>query len=90
MEDELPMPLTALTINAAKPGDKVVKLADGNGLFLFINPSGGKWWRLRYPFEGKEKMPSLGVFPEVSLKEAHERRDEARRLLASGVDPSKN
>ena len=61
---------------------------DGGGLYLEISPSGGKWWRFKYRFAGKEKRISLGVYPEVSLKEARSRRDEQRRLLASDIDPS--
>jgi hypothetical protein len=61
---------------------------DGSGLYLEISPSGGKLWRLKYRFVGKEKRLALGKYPEISLKEARERRDEARKLLANGVDPS--
>ena len=61
---------------------------DGGGLYLEISPSGGKWWRLKYRFAGKEKRISLGIYPEVSLKEARGRRDEQRRLLANDIDPS--
>lgn len=83
------MPLTDTAILTAKPGDKPLKLTDGNGLFLLVAPSGGKWWRFRYRFGGKEKLLALGVYPDVSLDAARERRDEARRLLAQGMDPSK-
>ncbi|WP_449246910.1 tyrosine-type recombinase/integrase [Desulfarculus baarsii] len=82
------MPLTDIAIKNAKPGPKRTRLKDERGLFLEISPSGGKWWRLRYSFQGKENMLSLGVYPDVSLKEARARRDEARRLLAQGQDPS--
>ena len=82
------MPLTDIKIKQAKPRDKVYKLADEKGLYLEVAPSGGKWWRLKFRFDGKEKRLSLGVYPEVSLASARERRDEARKLLANGVDPS--
>ena len=63
---------------------------DGRGLYLEISPTGGKWWRLKYRFDGKEKRLSLGVYPDVSLKDARERRDDARKLLANEIDPSEN
>jgi len=65
-------------------------LFDGSGLYLEVTPRGGKWWRLKYRFGGKEKRISLGVYPDVSLKDARERRDEARKLLANGIDPGEN
>ena len=80
------MPLTDTAVRNAKPGTKRLKLSDGRGLYLEVSPAGGKWWRHKYRFEGKEKRLSLGVYPDVSLKEARERRDDARKLLASGVD----
>jgi integrase len=67
-----------------------VRLFDERGLYLEISPRGGRWWRLKYRHGGKEKRLSLGVYPDVPLKEARERRDEARKLLATGVDPSEN
>ncbi|EIT69977.1 MULTISPECIES: tyrosine-type recombinase/integrase [Hydrocarboniphaga] len=82
------MKLTDTGIRAAKPKAKPYKLPREDGLFLLINPSGSKWWRLAYSFDGKEKLLSLGVYPEVSLADARRRRDEARKLLAAGVDPS--
>jgi integrase len=84
------MPLTDVAIRKAKPGKKPIKLSDERGLYVEIAPSGGKWWRLKFRFEGKEKRLSLGVYPDVGLKEARDRRDEARKLLADGVDPSQN
>ena len=82
------MPLTDTSIKSAKTKDKPLKLFDGGGLFLLVTPAGGKWWRLKYRFRGKEKLLALGIYPAVSLKEARKRRDEAKELLASGVDPS--
>ncbi|WUR14727.1 integrase arm-type DNA-binding domain-containing protein [[Empedobacter] haloabium] len=84
------MPLTDITIRTAKPGPKPAKLFDERGLFLLVTPAGGKWWRLKYRFEGKEKLLSLGVYPDVSLKDARERRDSARKQIADGIDPSLN
>lgn len=98
------MPLTDTAIRNARPGLKPgrdgegksilvpvggsYKLADEKGLFILVTPAGGKWWRQKYRSGGKEKLLSLGVYPEVSLKDARARRDEARKLLANGVDPS--
>src|SRR3989454_6980415 len=82
------MPLTEIAVRKAKSGAKPARLFDGGGLYLEIAPSGGKWWRLKYRFAEKEKRLSLGVYPEVSLKAARAKRDDARRLLASGIDPS--
>jgi len=81
------MPLTDVTLRNAKPSDKPVRMFDGGGLYVEIAPSGGKLWRLKYRFDGKEKRLSLGVYPDVSLKDARERRDAARKLLANDVDP---
>jgi integrase len=84
------MPLTDTAIRNAKPGDKPSKLFDERGLFLLVTPTGGKWWRLKYRFDGKEKLLSLGTYPDVGLKVARERRDDARKLLADGIDPGEN
>ncbi len=84
------MSLTDVAIRKAKAGEKTIKLYDERGLYLEVSPSGGKWWRLKYRFEGKEKRLSLGVYPDVGLKEARDRRDAARKVLADGVDPSAN
>jgi integrase len=84
------MPLTDTAVRNAKPGDKPVKMFDERGLFLIVTPAGGKWWRLRYKFDGKEKLLSLGVYPDVGLKDARERRDAARKLLADAIDPGEN
>ena len=84
------MPLTDTTIKNAKPGVKPIKLSDERGMFLLVTPKGGKWWRLKYRFDGKEKLLSLGVYPDVGLKDARVRREEARKLLADGIDPGAN
>jgi integrase len=84
------MPLTDTAIRNGRPSLKTAKLFDERGLYLEISPAGGKWWRLKYRFEGKEKRLSLGVYPDVGLKDARDRREAARRLLANGIDPSEN
>jgi hypothetical protein len=84
------MPLTATSIRNIKPKDKTFKLYDERGLYLEVSPNGGKWWRFKYRFSGKEKRLSLGVYPDVSLKEARDHREEARKLLANEIDPSEN
>lgn len=81
------MLLTDVFVRNAKPKDKPYRLFDGSGLYIEVTPSGGKYWRLKYRFDAKEKRLSFGVYPEVTLKEARDRRDESRRLLRSGVDP---
>lgn len=82
--------ISARTIETAKPQDKPYSLAIGEGLVLLVNPSGSKWWRFRYRFNGVAKMLSLGTYPDVSLAQAKERRDASRRLVADGVDPSEH
>lgn len=72
----------------AKPKEKAYKLSDEKGLFLYVTPTGSRYWRLKYRFNSKEKLLALGVYPEVSLAKAREKRDEARKLLADGIDPS--
>ena len=84
------MPLTDTSIRNAKPEDKQRRIADGKGLTLLIKPNGGKYWRFRYRHSGKEKEISFGVYPEVSLKEARDKCDEARKLLREGIDPSQD
>jgi integrase len=84
------MALTVTAILNAKSGKKTRRLTDGNGLYLEISKTGGKWWRFKYRFAGKEKRLSLGVFPAISLKAARGRRDEARKLVAGGVDPGEH
>ncbi len=80
--------LTDKIISAAKPGERPYKLADRDSLSLLVNPNGRKLWRFRYRFEGREKMISVGTYPETTLKMARERTEDSRRLLAKGVDPS--
>ena len=82
------MPATHAEIVNAKPREKPYRLFDGRGLYLEVAPSGGRWWRFKYRFKGKEKRLSLGVYPGVSIKAARDRLDEARRKPASGIDPA--
>lgn len=83
------MPLTDVQIrNHQNTTDRPQKLFDSGGLYLEASIAGGKWWRLKYRFNGKENRISLGVYPTVTLKEARERRDEAKRLLSQGINPS--
>ena len=82
------MKLTKLSCDKAKPSEKPRKLADGNGLYLEVMPNGSKYWRMKYRHLGKEKRLAFGVYPEVSLKDARDQRDEARKLIAENKDPS--
>jgi len=84
------MALTDTAIRNAKPAEKPYPLRDEKSLYLIINPSGSKWWRLDYRFGGKRKTISMGVYPDVGLKAAREKRDDARRLLADDIDPGEN
>jgi integrase len=79
--------LTNTAIKAAKPREKPWKLFDGRGLYLDIRPNGGQWWRFKYRFGGKEKLLSLGTFPEVTLQQARSKREVMRSDVANGVDP---
>jgi integrase len=81
------IPLSEIKIRTAKPKEKSYKLSDVDGLYLLVNVNGGKWWRFKYRYEGKEKLLSLGTYPEISLADARQRRDEARRQVAHGIDP---
>ena len=81
------MPLSDTTIRTAKPADKPQRLFDGGGLYLEVSPAGGKLWRLKYRHGGKEKRLALGAYPDTGLKDARDKRDAARKLLAAGVDP---
>jgi integrase len=80
--------LTDLQLQRAKPKEKPYKLKDEKGLYLLVQPAGSRLWRLRFSLHGKEGMVSLGSYPEVSLKDARERRDEARKLIAKGISPA--
>ena len=82
------MPLTATTIKSAKPGPKQRKLSDAKGLYLLVHPNGSKYWRWSYRYQGKQKTLALGVYPDVSFKQARQRRDDGRALVADGVDPA--
>jgi integrase len=84
------MPLTNKQCENAKPKDKPYKLPDGGGMYLEIMPNGSKYWRLKYRFLGKENRLALGVFPAVTLLEAREKRAEAKKILAKGIDPSQS
>lgn len=83
------MPLTDLAIRKAQPRPKPYKMGDALGLFLLVQPAGGKLWRLKYRLGGKEKKLAIGTYPEIGLGEARRRRDEAREMLALGKDPSR-
>lgn len=82
------MSLTDTACKNAKPSEKSRKLSDGQGLYLEIAPTGAKYWRLKYRFHGKEKRLAFGVYPGVSLKDARDKKEKARKLLAEGVDPA--
>ncbi len=84
------MSLTDVKCRSAKPTDRDYNLADENGLCLLVKQTGSKWWRFNYSFAGKRKTLSMGVYPETTLKMAREKRDEARQMIASGIDPSAN
>ena len=82
------MPLNEMKIRKAKSRDKFYKLTDSGGLYLHVTEKGGKLWRFKYRFDGKYKLIALGSYPEISLLDARQSRDEARRQLAKGIDPS--
>jgi integrase len=82
--------LSKLLIDKTKPQAKIVRLADGRGMYLEITPTGGKWWRFKYRIDGKEKRISLGVYPDVGLADARDKREQARKLLAAGIDPAEH
>lgn len=82
------MALSDIKIKTAKPLDKPYKLSDSGGLYLIVNRNGSKYWRMKYRFAGKEKMLSIGVYPQVTLAEARNQRDDAKKLLAQNKDPS--
>jgi integrase len=81
-------PVTSTAIRVAKPRQKPYKLYRGRGLYVIVTPDDRRWWRFRYRWQGREKTLSLGAFPEVSVVEADQRRDEFRKLLRDGIDPS--
>ena len=81
------MPLSDTVIRTAKPTAKPQKLTDGGGLYLLLNPNGSRWWRWDYRHSAKRKTLSMGIYPDIGLKDARERRDAARKLLAAGIDP---
>jgi len=83
------MPLTDAAIRNAKPREKPYKVGDTLGLFLLVQPSGGKLWRVKYRIDGKEKKLAIGIYPQVGLAEARRRRDAARELVAAGKDPGR-
>ena len=82
------MALTDTTVRLAKAGDADRKLADEKGLYLLVTAGGSKLWRLKYRADGKEKKLALGAYPDVSLKDARAKRDEARRVTQAGSDPA--
>lgn len=82
------MALTDIKIKTAKPKDKPYKLADDEGMYLLVNTNGSKYWRMKYRIAGKEKILSIGIYPDISLADARAKRMEARKILASGGDPS--
>ena len=83
------MALTDVAIRNAKPGAKPFKMADAGGLYLLVTPAGGKLWRLKFRVAGKEKLLSLGGWPDISLAAARKERDRARESLAAGADPAR-
>ncbi|MEO8524720.1 MAG: integrase arm-type DNA-binding domain-containing protein [Caldimonas sp.] len=80
--------LTEIAVKKAKPGERPIRMFDGGGMYLEVQPSGSKWWRHKFRFGGREKLLSLGVYPETGLANARKQRNEARELLARGIDPS--
>src|SRR5664279_1220104 len=85
---EANMALTDTTIRGAKATAKTRKLSDGGGLEIWITPTGSKLWNIAYRFNGRQRKLSLGAYPAVSLADARAQRDEAKRLLAAGIDPN--
>lgn len=82
------MKLSEAKIRNLKPKNKAYKMGDGDGLYIFVKPTGRKYWRMKYFYENKEKVLSIGVYPEISLAEAREKRFEVRKMKANGVDPA--
>jgi integrase len=83
------MPITDIIARNAKPKNKAYKVTDEKSLYLYIKPNGSKYWRYKYYFAGKEKLLPIGVYPEITLKEARDKRDEARKMVREGIDPMK-
>ncbi len=81
------MPLTETQARNSKPSDRAYKMADGEGLFLFVQPNGSKLWRMKYRFAGKEKLLSFGAYPDLGIAAARDKRTAAKALLAEGKDP---
>jgi integrase len=84
------MKLNARQVETSKPKEKAYKLADGGGLFLLVNPNGSRYWRMKYRIDGKEKLLAVGVYPEITLADARRIRDDAKKLVNAGGDPSQN
>ncbi|PZN77732.1 MAG: hypothetical protein DM484_13985 [Candidatus Methylumidiphilus alinenensis] len=82
--------LTDTTIKSTKPKEKPYRLADEKAMYLEVMPNGSKYFRMKYRFEGKEKRLAFGVYPETSLRDARDKRDQARKQLAQGIDPGEN
>lgn len=83
-----PQMLTRIQIESVSPPPKTIRLYDGRGLYIEFAPAGGRWWRLKYRFEGRERRLSLGTYPDVGLKEARDKREAARQQIAAGIDPA--
>ena len=83
------MALSDITVRTAKPREKEYKLSDSGGLYLLITPAGGKLWRLKFRVDGREKKLAIGAYPAIGLSDARKRRDDARELIATGADPSR-
>lgn len=82
------MPLSAMAVARAKPTNKPYKLRDERGMFLLMTPSGGRYWRFNFRFDGQYRTLAFGTYPDVSLAEARAKREAARKLIAEGLDPS--
>ncbi|MDP2003878.1 MAG: Arm DNA-binding domain-containing protein, partial [Desulfurivibrionaceae bacterium] len=80
-------PLTDTQVRSIKPAVKDIKLFDGGGLFLLVTTAGGKLWRFKYRFGGREKLLTFGAYPQISLADSRQKREHAREQIAQGVDP---